>query len=175
MASSQAAYVSRSPVAITALSNSRAVARTKASTALAEDIRASARRAPARCAIGRVRSSATTSLSLRSRLIELVELSEKGTELFAQPLQFLLKAGLSGSVGGGQDFGSALDVRVSSAPMTRIESRFLAHASLLRHSSPNPQTPGLLSRRGLLKRWLWLTRRDAGNACRPRASRLGRR
>jgi hypothetical protein len=37
-----------SPVAMTALSNSRAVATTKASTALAEDIRASARRAPAR-------------------------------------------------------------------------------------------------------------------------------
>ncbi len=57
-----------SPDAITAASNSRAVATTKASTAFAEDIRARVSRPPARCAISRVRS-ATRIASRFSRVL----------------------------------------------------------------------------------------------------------
>src|SRR5687767_2918633 len=55
-----------SPDAITAVSNSSAVATTNASIALAEDMRALVRRAPARCEISRVRSATTIAPRFRT-------------------------------------------------------------------------------------------------------------
>jgi hypothetical protein len=55
-----------SPDAITAVSNSSAVATTNASTAFADDMRVRVRRAPARCAISRVRSATTIAPRFRT-------------------------------------------------------------------------------------------------------------